>query len=80
MRKVKFKEHATLAKLGAFLRLDRFNVVHPKFNPGEMSDELTLVNVHRGDAVAGILHVVGQGKQTLLLVEQFRMPTLIDAE
>lgn len=80
MRKVQFREHATLAKLGSFLRLDRFKIVHPRFNPGEMSDELTLVNVHRGDAVAGILHVVGQGKQTLLLVEQFRMPTLIDAD
>ena len=80
MRKVQFREHSTLAKLGSFLRLDRFMVVHPKFNPDEMSDELTLVNVHRGDAVAGILHVVGDGKQSLLLVEQFRMPTLIDAE
>ena len=80
MRKVKFKEHATLAKLGSFLRLDRVKIVHPKFNLGEMSEEMTLVNVHRGDAVAGILHVVGQGKQTLLLVEQFRMPTLIDAD
>ena len=80
MRKVQFREHATLAKLGSFLRLDRFKIVHPRFNPGEMSDELTLVNVHRGDAVAGILHVAGQGKQTLLLVEQFRMPTLIDAD
>ena len=80
MRKVKFKEHATLAKLGSFLRLDRFKIVHPKFNPGEMSEEMTLVNVHRGDAVAGILHVVGKGKQTLLMVEQFRMPTLIDAD
>ena len=80
MRKVQFREHATLAKLGSFLRLDRFKIEHPKFHPGEMSDEQTLVNVHRGDAVAGILHVVGQNKQTLLLVEQFRMPTLIDAE
>lgn len=80
MRKVKFKEHTTLAKLGSFLRLDRFKIVHPMFNPGEMSDEMTLVNVHRGDAVAGILHVVGQDRQTLLLVEQFRMPTLIDAD
>jgi len=80
MRKVQFREHATLAKLGSFLRLDRFKVVHPKYNPGEMSDELELVNVHRGDAVAGLLHVVGREGQTLLFVEQFRMPTLIEAE
>lgn len=80
MRKVQFREHATLAKLGSFLRLDRFKIVHPKYNPGEMSDELELVNVHRGDAVAGILHVVGKGGQTLLFVEQFRMPTLIEAD
>lgn len=79
-RKVQFREHATLAKLGSFLRLDRFKIIHPKFNPGEMSDPQTLVNVHRGDAVAGILHIVGQDKQTLLLVEQFRMPTLIDSD
>ncbi len=80
MRKVQFLEHATLAKLGSFLRLDRYKVIHPKFNPGEMSEELTLVNVHRGDAVAGLLHIVRGTEQAILLVEQFRMPTLISAD
>lgn len=80
-RKVRFKEQETLAKLGDFLRLDRYSVEYPKYDPNLENARQDLVNVYRGDAVAGLLHIVGtaghEGKQTLLLVEQFRMPTVI---
>ena len=82
-RKVRVSEQETLAKQGDFLRLDRYNVEYPKFASGEFA-KAKYVNVHRNDAVAGLLHILGagphEGKQSLLLVEQFRFPTVIGAE
>lgn len=80
MSRVRFLEHKTLHAVGSFLRLDRFLVVYPKFKRDEVSSETVLVNVHRGDSVAGLLHLVRGKQQSLLLVEQFRMPTLLDAD
>lgn len=83
-RKVRFSSHDVLAKIGYFLQLDRYTVTYPLFKAGKFSSPTPLVNVHRRDAVAGIVHIVGHGahhgQQSLLLVEQFRMPTLLDAE
>ncbi|MEM7005587.1 MAG: NUDIX hydrolase [Pseudomonadota bacterium] len=81
MRRVKFKTHEQLAKVGSFIRLDRYDVEYPTYNVAEYGDykQGTLVNVHRGDAVAGLLHVKRGENDFLLLVEQFRMPTIINA-
>lgn len=69
-----------MAKLGNFLRLDRYDVEFPKYDKNEENAKATLVNVFRGDAVAGLLHIRRADEDFLLLVEQFRMPTLIDPE
>ena len=83
-RKVRFSSHDVLAKVGSFLQLDRYTVTYPLFQKGKFSKPTSLVNLHRRDSVAGIVHIVGQGKnqglQSLLLVEQFRMPTLLAPE
>ncbi|MEQ9315400.1 MAG: NUDIX hydrolase [Henriciella sp.] len=79
MSKVRVLEHAVLHAFHSFLRLDLFRVSYPLF-AGGMSDPKDRVNVHRKDAVAGILHIVGEeGRQCLMLVEQFRLPTMIGA-
>ncbi|MEL6828968.1 MAG: NUDIX hydrolase [Pseudomonadota bacterium] len=80
MSRVRFLEHKTLHAVGSFLRLDLFLVTYPKFEHGEMTGETPLVNVHRGDSVTGLLHLVRGDQQSLLLVEQFRLPTLLQAD
>ncbi|MEZ6002246.1 NUDIX domain-containing protein [Hyphomonas sp.] len=80
MRYVRFMEHETLAKVGTFLRLDRFKISFPKFAGSAMSEPQDVVNVFRGDSVAGLLHIQRSGRHGILLVEQFRMPTLIDPD
>lgn len=45
---------------------------HEKFD-GTMTDEITRLNLERGDAVAAIVH--NPDDDTILLVEQFRYPT-----
>lgn len=45
---------------------------HEKFD-GTMTDEITRLNLERGDAVAAIVH--NPVDDTILLVEQFRYPT-----
>lgn len=79
LRKVNIIEFETLQTIGEFLRLDSFKFTHPLFKKGAMSSVLDRVNVHRGDSVAGILHVVQGDRESLLLVEQFRLPTLMKA-
>ena len=80
MKRVRILDHETLQAVGSFLRLDRFRVIYPKFNQDDAPIEADYVNVHRGDAVAGLLHLVKGDEQTLLLVEQFRLPTLLKAD
>lgn len=76
---VRFLEHAVLTDFKGFLRLDQYNVRVPRYN-GSLGQTQELVNVHRRDAVSGLLHIVGHGKQALLLVEQFRLPTIIRSD
>jgi len=45
---------------------------HEKFD-GTMTDEMTRLNLERGDAVAAIVH--NPDDDTILLIEQFRYPT-----
>ena len=77
-QRVRIFQREVLAKLGTFLRLDKYEVAFPMFKSDEMSKPQPIVNVFRGDAVAGLLHISQHGKHYVLLVEQFRLPTLID--
>ncbi len=78
VKRVRIFQREVLAKLGNFLRLDKYDVAVPEHRTGKLSDTQTIVNVFRGDAVAGLLHLTHLGKHYILLVEQFRLPTLID--
>ncbi len=55
-----------------FFRIEEVTLRHERFN-GSMSDEMKRLVLNRGDSVALLL--VERESQTVLLCEQFRMPT-----
>lgn len=59
-------EKAIFRLIEAHLRYERFD--------GTMSDELVRIRFERGDSAAVVLH--NQADDTIVLVEQFRYPTL----
>lgn len=63
----------------AIVRLDSFKIQHPEYG-GSQSEPVGRVNVHRGDAVAGLLHAEKDGEHRILLVEQFRFSTVFDPD
>ena len=75
---LQIRRHKQLARVGEFLRLDSFEVVYRFLdadgNPVEQI--LPRVNVHRGDAVSGLLHY--KSTNEIRLVDQFRFSTLLD--
>jgi ADP-ribose pyrophosphatase len=55
-----------------FVRLEEARLRHERFD-GTMSDELTRLNVDRGDSAAAV--VLDLDTSTVILTEQFRYPT-----
>lgn len=62
-----------------FLQVDRFTVRYRRAD-GETSLPQPRINIHRGDAVAGLLHHVRDDGHWLYLVNQFRLSTAADPD
>ncbi len=53
-------------------RIEEAQLRHERYD-GSLSDEITRLNLDRGDSVAGLVHDIAQN--TIMLCEQFRYPT-----
>jgi ADP-ribose pyrophosphatase len=70
-RRVQIIAQNEVFKKGIF-RIDEAKLRYERYN-GQMSDEITRLNLKRGDSVAAVVH--DPEADTVVLTEQFRYPT-----
>jgi nudix-type nucleoside diphosphatase (YffH/AdpP family) len=70
-RRVQIIAQNEVFKKGIF-RIDEAKLRYERYN-GQMSDEITRLNLKRGDSVAAVVH--DPDADTVVLTEQFRYPT-----